>query len=181
MPVKEALLGLLGVRTGHGYDLKLRYDTLLDPSRSLQQAQVYATLARLERDELIEVAEVDQGGGPPRRTYALTPDGRRALGRWLDEPVVPSVQLHADLYTKAVLTALTGRPVGDFLDRQRQVHMVRMRDLTGLRQSSDPATSSLAEYALFHLEADLRWLELAADRADQFVSAASTNAGSDDG
>src|SRR5665647_2625292 len=87
MPVKEALLGLLGVRTGHGYDLKLRYDTLLDPSRSLQQAQVYATLARLERDELIEVAEVDQGGGPPRRTYALTPDGRRALGRWLDEPV----------------------------------------------------------------------------------------------
>ncbi len=50
--------------------------------------------------------------------------------------------------------------------------MVRMREMTGLRQSADLATSSLAEYALFHLEADLRWMELAADRADDVVRAA---------
>jgi len=175
MPVKEALLGLIGARPGHGYDLKSRYDTLLDPSRSLQEAQVYATLTRLERDGLIEVTAVGQDGGPPRRTFALTPGGRRELDRWLDEPVAPVVHLQADLYTKAVLTGLTGKSVGSFLDRQRHAHMVRMRELTRLRQSPDSVTSSLAEFALFHLEADLRWLELAANRADQFAEPTTTN------
>lgn len=172
MSVADALLGLLKVHPGHGYDLKMRYDALLDPSRSLQQAQVYATLARLERDSLVTVSGVDQGAGPPRRTFALTSLGRKELDRWLATPVVPAVQLHADLYSKVVLTAMTGGSVSDLLHRQRQTHMVRMREMTGLRQSSDLATSSLAEYALFHLEADLRWLELAADRADEVVRAA---------
>lgn len=105
MSVADALLGLLKVRPAHGYDLKLRYDALLDPSRSLQQAQVYATLSRLERDALVEVSGIDQGGGPPRRTFALTSLGNQELDRWLASPLTPAVQLHA-VYSKVVLTAV---------------------------------------------------------------------------
>jgi len=42
-----------------------------------------------------------------------------------------------------------------------------MRELTALRRTSTLPVALLADYALFHLEADLRWLELTAARVDE--------------
>lgn len=165
MGVREALLGLLCVQPAHGYDLKARYDSLIDPGRSLREPQVYATLNRLARDKLIDVVGEERGAGPVRRTYALTESGRRELERWLATAVQPAPHLHAELYTKVALTTLIGGSVTTLLDRQRQAHVQRMRELTPLRHSSEPSVAVLAEYALFHLEADLRWLEFTAARS----------------
>jgi DNA-binding PadR family transcriptional regulator len=148
----------------HGYDLKLRYDDLLDPGRPVQPAQVYSTLRRLERDGLVALARVDRNSGPERRTYQLTAEGERELDQWLVEPVNPEPHLHTVLYAKIVLAILCHRSVDELIDVQREAHLVRMRELTGIRQSSDPAIGLLADYALFHLEADLRWLDLTAAR-----------------
>jgi len=42
-----------------------------------------------------------------------------------------------------------------------------MRVLTELRRQASLPIALLADYALFHLEADLRWLELSAARVDE--------------
>ena len=42
-----------------------------------------------------------------------------------------------------------------------------MRELTELRRAAPLPTALLADYALFHLEADLRWLEMTAARVDE--------------
>jgi DNA-binding PadR family transcriptional regulator len=167
MSVRGALLGLLGERPRHGYDLKVRYDDVISPERPVQAAQVYSTLSRLERDGRVVLAGLDQQGGPERRTYALTAEGRAELDRWLATPEPAEPHLQTALWTKVVLALVAGRSVPDLLDRQRTTHLARMRELTATRRTGDVAVALLADYALFHLEADLRWLELTAARIDQ--------------
>jgi hypothetical protein len=42
-----------------------------------------------------------------------------------------------------------------------------MRELTGVRRGAALPIALLADYAMFHLEADLRWIELTAARAEE--------------
>jgi hypothetical protein len=44
-----------------------------------------------------------------------------------------------------------------------------MRELTRRKASGDIADQLVCDHALFHLEADLRWLELTAARLDQLA------------
>ena len=53
------------------------------------------------------------------------------------------------------------------LDLQRAEHMARMRELTRLKQDGDLRTVLLADHALFHIEADLRWMETTAARLSE--------------
>src|SRR4051794_36619138 len=167
MSTAHALLGLLEPAPRHGYDLKRLFDRYFAPDRPLAFGQVYATLGRLERDGRVVVASVDQRDGPERRTYAITGEGERALDAWLREPIDPEPHLQATLFTKVTLAVLTGRPVARLLDEQRRAHLARMRELTAVRRGSPLPIALLADYALFHLQADLRWMGVPAARADE--------------
>ena len=167
MSTGHALLGLLEPAPRHGYDLKRLFDRYFAPDRPLAFGQVYATLGRLERDGRVIVASVDQADGPERKTYAITGEGERELETWLREPIDPEPHLQATLFTKVTLAVLTGRPVTRLLDSQRHAHLARMRELTTLRRDASLPVALLADYALFHLEADLRWIELTAARAEE--------------
>jgi DNA-binding PadR family transcriptional regulator len=160
------LLGLLDAAPRHGYDLKLAFDRVLSPQRPLPFGQVYATLARMERNGRVAIESIERVEGPDRKRYAITPEGRRALRAWLREPLDPEPHLQADLYVKVVLAILLGQPLDELLDAQRRAHLERMRELTALRRNSPLPTALLADHATFHLEADLRWLELTAARLD---------------
>jgi hypothetical protein len=83
------------------------------------------------------------------------------------EPLDAEPHLQASLFTKVVLAILSGRPVEPLVDTERHAHLERMRELTALRRTSTLPVALLADYALFHLEADLRWLELTAARVDE--------------
>jgi hypothetical protein len=51
------------------------------------------------------------------------------------------------------------RPAEEYLDMQRAAHLERMRELTELRRSGSLVDAMLADHGLFHLEADMRWIE----------------------
>ena len=65
-----------------------------------------------------------------------------------------------------MLALLTGRPAAELLDAQRARHLAAMRELTRRKRGGDLADQLICDHALFHLEADLRWLELTAARLD---------------
>lgn len=169
--VAHTLLGLLEGEPRHGYELKQEYDERFAPTRPLAFGQVYATLARLLRDGLIEVDGVEPGGGPARKRYAITHLGVTDLEAWLGRPEEPEPHLQPVLFSKVVLALLSGRSALEILDRQRAAHLARMRELTALKARGDLAATLIADYALFHLEADLRWLELTAARLDRLGEA----------
>ncbi|MER7168090.1 PadR family transcriptional regulator [Micromonospora sp. NPDC000207] len=166
MSVGFALLGLLERGPRHGYELKRSYDDQFGHGRSLHYGQVYATLARLLKNGLVEV-ESEPGAGPDRKRYAITSAGVTDVESWLGKPEQPEAYLQSKLYTKVVLALLTGRDAVDLLDIQRAAHLSQMRELTNRKLTGDLADQLVCDHALFHLEADLRWLELTVARLDQ--------------
>lgn len=173
MSVGRAFLGLLEGGPRHGYDLKRAYDERFRPgagSRPLQYGQVYATLSRLLKHGLVEIDAVEPGEGPERKRYAITEAGVTDVGGWLAQPEAPEPYLQNTLYTKIVLALLTGRSAVDLLDAQRGEHLRLMRELTRRKTGGDLVDQLVCDHALFHLEADLRWLELTAARLDQLAT-----------
>lgn len=166
MSVPHAVLGLLRQEPRHGYDLKRLVDRYFTPEHPVAFAQIYATLDRLERRGRVRVAGIERAEGPDRRRYAITDAGVEELERWLSEPLDAEPHLQAALFTKVVLAILSGRPVAPIVDAERHAHLERMRELTVVRREATLPVALLADYALFHLEADLRWLDLTAARVD---------------
>jgi DNA-binding PadR family transcriptional regulator len=166
MTVPIALLGLLEREPSHGYDLKRDYDTYFGRGKPLPFGQVYATLGRLARDGKVLVGEAEPGAGPDRKRYVITEQGVTEIEEWLAEPVDPEPHLQTVLFVKVVLALMSGRSAEGYLDTQRAAHLQRMRELTELRRSASLVDALLADHALFHLEADLRWIDLTAARLD---------------
>jgi DNA-binding PadR family transcriptional regulator len=82
MSLRYALLGLLSVRPGTGYELTQRFDVSLRNAWHASHSQIYPELARLEAEGFAEVVEE----GPRRsKTYAATEAGRDELHRWVRE------------------------------------------------------------------------------------------------
>jgi DNA-binding PadR family transcriptional regulator len=169
MSLGHTILGLLESHPSHGYDLKRAYDERFGQARSLPYGQVYATLSRLLKNGLVEVDGTEPGEGPDRKRYVITEAGITDVARWLAEPESPASYLQSTLYTKVVLALLTGRPAHEVLETQRTEHLRHMRELTRRKLDGDLADQLLCDHALFHLEADLRWLELTAARLDDLA------------
>jgi DNA-binding PadR family transcriptional regulator len=170
MSMGQTFLGLLEAGPRHGYDLKRSYDERFGHGRSVHYGQVYATLSRLLRDGLVEVDGTEPGAGPERKRYAVTDAGVIDVERWLAQPEKPEPYLHSTLYTKVVLALLTDRDGAAILDTQRAEHLTMMRELTRRKSAGDLGDQLICDHALFHLEADLRWLELTAARLDQLAA-----------
>ncbi|WP_033340197.1 PadR family transcriptional regulator [Catenuloplanes japonicus] len=171
MTIATAFLALLESRPRHGYDLKHAYDQHFGHDRPLHYGQVYTTLAKLLRTGLVTVDGVEAGGGPERKRYAVTEAGVTDVQRWLDEPESPQQYLQSDLYAKVIGALLTGRSATAVLDAQREEHLAAMRELTRRKRGGDLADRLICDHALFHLDADLRWLEHTATQLDALAAA----------
>jgi DNA-binding PadR family transcriptional regulator len=158
--VSLTLLGLLERQPSHGYDLKRDYDTYFARGKPLSFGQVYTTLARLARDGKAVAGAPEPGDGPERKRYAITEAGTADVGQWLSQPTAPEPHLQPELFAKVVLALMLGRPADSYLDAQRAAHVQRMRELTRLKDAGSLVDTMLADYGLFHLQADLRWIDL---------------------
>jgi hypothetical protein len=96
----------------------------------------------------------------------ITEQGVTEVEAWLTEPVEPEPHLQTVLFAKVVLALMTGRSAETYLDTQRAAHLQRMRQLTERKRTGNMVDALLADHGLFHLEADLRWIDLTAARLD---------------
>ncbi len=170
MSVSHTLLAFLEGGPRHGYDLKRTFDAHFGHDRPLHYGQVYATMSRLLKNGLVEVDGTEPGGGPERKRYAITDAGVTDVEGWLARPEKPEPYLQSTLYTKVVLSILTDRDAATLLDTQRAEHLRLMRELTRRKREGDLADQLICDHALFHLEADLRWLELTTARLDRLAA-----------
>lgn len=171
MSIGHVLLGLLIERPKHGYELKREYDDRLPGVKPIAYGQVYATLQRLERDGKVAVNGVMQEGGPERVVYEITSDGTDEVRRWLAEIEPPAPYVSSALFTRVVLALIAEGTADGYLLRQRAAHLDRMRELTARKNTAGISAGELlaTDYALHHLDADLRWLETARQRIDELT------------
>jgi DNA-binding PadR family transcriptional regulator len=171
MTVPLTLLGLLEREPSHGYELKRDYDAFFGRGKPLSFGQVYATLSRLARDGKVVISDVEPGAGPDRKRYVITEVGVSDVETWLTEPVAAEPHLQTVLFAKVVLALMLARPAEQYLDTQRAAHLQRMRELTEIKRTGNLVDALLADHGLFHLEADLRWIDLTAARLDLLAEA----------
>jgi DNA-binding PadR family transcriptional regulator len=166
MTVPLTLLGLLRRAPSHGYDLKREYDAYFGRGKPLPFGQVYSTLSRLTRDGKVVMSDVGPGEGPDRKRYIITDLGATEIEQWLTQPVEPEPHLQTVLFAKVVLALMLDRPAEEYLDTQRSAHLQRMRELTEIKRTGSLVDALLADHGLYHLEADLRWIEMTGARLD---------------
>ena len=110
------------------------------------------------------VGDVGPGEGPDRKRYVITELGATEVQAWLSEPVEPEPHLQTVLFAKVVLALMLDRPAEEYLDTQHAAHLKRMRELTEIKRTGGLVDALLADHGLFHLEADLRWIDMTAAR-----------------
>jgi hypothetical protein len=66
---------------------------------------------------------------------------------------------------------MLGKPADAYLDTQRSAHLRRMQALTEVKRTGPLVDTLLADHALFHLEADLRWIDLTSARLADLAEA----------
>ncbi len=100
-PAEYAVLGLLGRRPAHGYELQRQLSGrhglgLVCP---VEPAMVYAILKSLSGLELID-GEWDNSTYPPKAIYATTDTGDAEFQRWLVRPVGRMREVRLDFMVK---------------------------------------------------------------------------------
>jgi DNA-binding PadR family transcriptional regulator len=164
--MREVFIALLAGGSEYGYDLKRsleqEFGSLLP---ALNSGQIYSTLARLERDGLVESTSVaDDNRG--KKVYRLTGAGREVLEAWIGVPV-PGARLKDEFFIKFVIATSTGLadPI-TLIELQRGEYLQALRDLDSRLAANGhgPTAELLVEGAVLHLRADLEWLDLIEQR-----------------
>jgi DNA-binding PadR family transcriptional regulator len=171
MSVRHALLALLEQGPMYGYQLRTEFEGRTGSTWPLNIGQVYTTLARLERDGMIEAA-AGEGEAPDgeaadaKRRYAITTDGRVEVATWFDEPVGRGEPPRDELAIKlAIAVTIPGVDVASLVQRQRTATMNALHDYTRLKRGvatdepADLAWSLVLDSLIFNAEAEIRWLD----------------------
>jgi DNA-binding PadR family transcriptional regulator len=160
--MRYPVLALLADAPAHGYEIKRgleeRFGAVIAP---LNAGQVYTTLQRLQRDDLVDDDTVEQSGRPDKRVYRLTETGRDALRAWLGAPSAPT-RLRDDFFMKLHFAQDLGlADPAALIAGQRAAYLRALGELERVLESGaeDRTTVLLVEGAALHLEADLRWLD----------------------
>lgn len=175
MSVKFGLLGILAKQPQHGYELKRTFEQITGGFWQLNYGQIYQTLDRLEGEGYVTYWVEHEDSVPDRKVYQITPAGREALHDWLASPEPKPRPLRDELFIRLAVMSGDDLPaMFELLTLHRSIYMSKMAELTRAKTgaqeahpNSSPSTGVpdalieelLVDAALFHAEADLRWLE----------------------
>ena len=178
MSIREGLLALLASEPKYGYQLKSEFEEHTGGVWPLNVGQVYTTLDRLQRDELVLPGATDAEG---RTSYAITKAGHKELTAWFGSADADSAPPRDGLMIKVLLAMVTpGVDAHDVIDAQRaglmavlRAHRQRLQQIQaaspGPFDDADERHAHLTTVLLFdalvaRVEAELRWLDICDDR-----------------
>ena len=163
MSVRNALLALLEQGPRYGYQLRAEFEDRTGGTWPLNVGQVYTTLARLERDGLVEGRGEDREG---HVVYAVTARGRDEVTAWFASPVPRTQPPREELAIKlALAVSVPGFDVGTVIQQQRSATISALQDYTRLKRRAtgdDPhelAWGLVLDSLVFNAEAEIRWLD----------------------
>jgi DNA-binding PadR family transcriptional regulator len=167
MGIKEGLLALLADGAKHGYQLKLDLEAATGEGTAVNVGQIYSTLQRLERDDLVEGGTTDSEG---RVVYRITPAGRSVLADWVTGPEDLATARRDEVSIKVLISIYTdGLSPEEVIEGQRRATMGLLQDLTQLRArdgGDDLAWQLHLDRLMYSAEAELKWLDRVEERLE---------------
>ncbi|MGD0380092.1 MAG: PadR family transcriptional regulator [Acidimicrobiales bacterium] len=167
MSVRHALLALLSEGPKYGLQLRQEFEESTGEVWPLNVGQVYTTLQRLERDDLIESDDRGEEAGP-QKAFRITEAGRTELDTWLSTPSDMTEPPRDELVIK-VLAALRvpGVSVHDVIQVHRRYLVELMQQWTRLKEDEadfDVTFALVVDAELYRLDSVVRWLDTADGR-----------------
>lgn len=165
MSVKYGILTLLYKQKNHGYELKLELDSLLGTKGKINPGQIYTTLDRLIRDQLVSSAGMDH---QERKLYELELKGKEELEKWLLEPVPYNTTKEDFFFKWSCARKIQFHEEQRMLEQQKTLIIQEVMELTQLKTEflleGDETKYLLTTGMLFHLDADLNWINQVVNR-----------------
>jgi len=160
MSIRHGLLALLERGEMYGYQLRVAFEESTGGTWPLNIGQVYSTLSRLERDELVRALPEGDGG---QRPYEITRAGRAELATWFATPVGRTDRPRDELAIKLALALTTpGVDVQAVVQTQRGATMRTLQEYTRLKHGVEPSDLPwllVLDAMVFQAEAEIRWLD----------------------
>jgi DNA-binding PadR family transcriptional regulator len=116
------VLGLVAEAPSHGFALARLLARGGEVGRvwAATRPLTYRAIDHLASEGMIAPVRTEPGAGPPRTVHRVTPAGRRALDRWLAQPVAHPREVRAELLVKLLLLERADRPTAALLQAQRE-------------------------------------------------------------
>ena len=166
MSVRHALLALLSDGPKYGLQLRQEFEARTGDVWPLNVGQVYTTLARLERDGLVESEGGNQDG--PQKNFRITAVGEDELQGWLRTPPDLTSPPRDELVIKMLVAAeVPGVDVHDVVQLHRRYLVELMQQWTRIKEDAGDGDLGLAlviDAELFRLDSVVRWLDAADGR-----------------
>lgn len=160
MSVKHSLLAVLHDGERYGYQLRAEFEERTGATWPLNIGQVYTTLARLERDGLVEATGQDTQN---HVFYRITEAGREELLSWFARPVARSERPRDEVTVKlALAVTVAGVDVAAIVHTQRGHALAALQDYARVkaRLAEDELAAGLVlESMVLQTEAEIRWLD----------------------
>jgi DNA-binding PadR family transcriptional regulator len=156
------VLALAAEGTTHGFDIARVLDEGGDLGRiwTVKRPLVYRAIDSLASAGLVSAVGVEEGDrGPQRRLLQATPIGRRAVTRWLGEPVDHVRDVRTELLLKLALLHRARKSPASLLRRQREVLGPTVEGLRTHVDSAEGFDAVLARWRMESAEAVERFLD----------------------
>lgn len=166
---EHLVLGLIAEHPTHGFALAQLTGTDGPVGRvyRVPRPVVYRAVERLTAAGLVRAARVEPGSrGPQRTLLTVTAAGRRALKRWLSEPVPHVRNIRTEFMTKLALLERAGVRPESLVAAQRSVLLPVVAALAQQHRIADGFDRTLAAWRYQTADATLRFLDHLSDNGD---------------
>jgi DNA-binding PadR family transcriptional regulator len=145
MALKHTLLAFLSRQPLSGYDVAKEFDRGMGSCFwKASQQQIYAELAKLERNGNLTYEAIPQKGRLDKKIYYLTAQGQQELLDWLVKPCEPTA-MREDLGVMGLAGHLVpSEVVVNEIKRRRQLHWETAQQVKALDEHFAQNLSSLA-------------------------------------
>ncbi|AKG23200.1 PadR family transcriptional regulator [Calothrix sp. 336/3] len=149
MALAHAILATILDCPCSGYDLRKRFEGSVGFFWQASFQQIYRELGKLEEQGLVESQAIAQKGRPDKKMFAITPEGRVFLQKWMQTPceVAP---LRDELLVKMFAGfAVSRKTLLIELENHRVMHQERLAVYQQIQKNSFPNPEKLSEKELF--------------------------------
>jgi len=159
MEKKLLILGVLRNQEMHGYQLSEHLDHKVGMAIALKKSNAYKLLNKMEEEGWVAHHEEREGSRPPRRVYAITPEGEAAFQRMLRESLAayPSPEFPSVVVLN-YLDALPDDEVVALLGKRREKIEMRLSEIETIPVKVRSMHLGIAYLHRFY-SAELEWLD----------------------
>ncbi len=160
MERKLLLLGLLRMQAMYGYQLNELIDTHLGISVHLKKPTAYRLLDEMAEAGWVHYREEKEGARPPRRVYALTPQGEAAFQQMLRESLADykPAEFRSSI-SLVFLDAIPPEEVIALLHKRRSAIETLLETMPAFDGHHPGSLGLMMDHQRHHLAAELAWLD----------------------